>query len=77
MVFTSFLSVKRGPSVPVLPSGAGIPLLPAFEVAAEHLRWLHITVLELLACGFNIIATARLLPRKRRCESVAKSFSNN
>jgi len=37
-----------------------------YEVAVEHLQWLHITVLELLACGFNLIITARLLPSSAR-----------
>ena len=37
-----------------------------FEVATEHLQWLHITVLELLACAFNVIITAKLLPPKAR-----------
>ena len=37
-----------------------------FEVATEHLQWLHITVLELLACAFNILITSRMLPPKAR-----------
>lgn len=42
-----------------------------FEVAEEHLQWLHITVLELLACAFNIMITAKLLPPKARMLQVA------
>ena len=37
-----------------------------YEVAFEHLQWLHITVLELLACAFNMIITSSLLPPRAR-----------
>ena len=36
------------------------------EVLQEHLQWLHITVLELLACAFNLIIHSRLLPPRAR-----------
>ena len=32
----------------------------------HHLEWLHITVLELLACGFNLIIMGKLLPSGAR-----------
>ena len=33
-------------------------------LAAEHVRWLHITVLEMLATGFSTIIFHRMLPPK-------------
>ena len=36
------------------------------DLTTEHLQWLHITVLELLACGFNMIIMGKLLPMYTR-----------
>ncbi|MGA1354685.1 MAG: hypothetical protein ACO32I_07955, partial [Candidatus Limnocylindrus sp.] len=37
-----------------------------FPLPEEDLRWLHITVLELLACAFNAIIFTRVLPPQAR-----------
>ncbi|MGA1354809.1 MAG: hypothetical protein ACO32I_08575, partial [Candidatus Limnocylindrus sp.] len=46
-----------------------------FTVPAEDLAWLHITVLELLACVFSTIIFARVLPPRARLTMVVDATS--
>ncbi|MGA1354944.1 MAG: hypothetical protein ACO32I_09255, partial [Candidatus Limnocylindrus sp.] len=46
-----------------------------FTVPMEDLMWLHITVLELLACVFSTIIFARVLPQRSRLTMVVDATS--